>query len=160
MAQDKRDGHDSVEKEYATLGGGEGPAPEQPLPTKRLIALIAGPALAVLLFFLPAPEGMNREAWRLVALAVWMVVWWLGEAVPIPATALLPILMMPLLEGGQCRVAAIGALTKRRKVTLARCTPLGQCRYPASGVVRWGRTEAPLMIRKAVVGLDRTYCRS
>ena len=37
------------------------------------------------------------EAWRLVALAAWMVIWWLGEAVPIPATALLPIPMMPLL---------------------------------------------------------------
>lgn len=97
MAQDKRDGHDAVQNEYDVLGEGEGPAPVHPLPLKRLIALIAGPALAVLLFVLPVPEGMNPEAWRLVALAVWMVVWWLGEAVPIPATALLPIPMMPLL---------------------------------------------------------------
>jgi sodium-dependent dicarboxylate transporter 2/3/5 len=101
MVQDKPEGHDSVEKTGATLGEGEGPAPEQGLSTKRLIALIAGPALAVLLFFLPAPAGMNPEAWRLVALAGWMVVWWLGEAVPIPATALLPIPMMPLLGIGK-----------------------------------------------------------
>ena len=39
---------------------------------------------------------MPPEAWRLVAMAVWMVVWWLTEAIPIPATALLPIILMPL----------------------------------------------------------------
>ena len=87
----------TVEKEYAVLGEGEGPVPAEPVSGKRLTALIAGPALAVVLLLLPAPEGMTPEAWRLVALAVWMVIWWLGEAVPIPATALLPIPMMPLL---------------------------------------------------------------
>ncbi|MBT3905637.1 MAG: DASS family sodium-coupled anion symporter [Rhodospirillaceae bacterium] len=97
MAEDDQDGHAVVEEEYATLGIGEGPGPDESVSTKRLIALIAGPAFAVLLLFLPAPEGMKPEAWRLVALAVWMIVWWLGEAVPIPATALLPIPMMPLL---------------------------------------------------------------
>ncbi|MHA1108188.1 MAG: SLC13 family permease, partial [Alphaproteobacteria bacterium] len=94
--QEERDGHDAVEQEYAVLGEGEGPAPTQPLSRKRLITLIAGPVLAVLLLLLPAPEEMKPEAWRLVALAVWMVVWWLGESIPIPATALLPIPMMPL----------------------------------------------------------------
>ena len=96
MANDHRDGLDVVEEEYAVLGEGEGPMSTQPLPPKRLIALLAGPVLAVLLLLLPAPAGMGAEAWRLVALAVWMVVWWLGEAVPISATALLPIPMMPL----------------------------------------------------------------
>lgn len=54
--------------------------------------------MAILLLLIPGPEAMNPEAWRLVALATWMVVWWLGEAVPIPATALLPIPMMPLMD--------------------------------------------------------------
>ena len=97
MAQDKHDGHGVVEEEYGVSGEGEGSPTRQPMSRKRLVALIAGPALALVLLFLPAPEGMKPEAWRLVALAVWMVVWWLGEAVPIPATALLPIPMMPLL---------------------------------------------------------------
>ena len=35
-------------------------------------------------------------AWRLVGVTAWMVVWWLSEAVPIPATALLPIPLLPL----------------------------------------------------------------
>jgi len=98
MAQDSQQEENSdLEEEYSVLGEGEGPAPSDPIPGKRLFALIAGPALALLILMLPAPEGMKPEAWRLVALATWMVVWWLGEAVPIPATALLPIPLMPLL---------------------------------------------------------------
>lgn len=97
MTQSERDQHDLAREEDAVPDDGEEPGPPQPLPPRRLIALIAGPVLAVTLLLLPAPAEMAPEAWRLVALAVWMVVWWLGEAVPIPATALLPIPMMPLL---------------------------------------------------------------
>ena len=59
--------------------------------------ILAGPLVAILMTFLPAPEGMAPEAWRMAAIAVWMVIWWLSEAVPIPATALLPVVLMPLL---------------------------------------------------------------
>lgn len=99
MNQDqlKQQSPNPLEEEYGALGEGEGPAPVEPIPRKRLVALVAGPAAAIALALLPAPEGMALEAWRLVALAAWMVIWWLGEAVPIPATALLPIPMMPLL---------------------------------------------------------------
>ncbi len=83
---DKQDGLESA-KPDADVG----------LSSRRLGALIAGPALALALLLLPAPETMPADAWRLVALATWMVCWWLGEAVPIPVTALLPIPMMPLL---------------------------------------------------------------
>ncbi len=68
-----------------------------PVAGLRLLGLVGGPLLAGLVLVLPAPEGMPPEAWRLVAMAVWMVVWWLTEAIPIPATALLPIILMPLL---------------------------------------------------------------
>ncbi len=68
-----------------------------PVAGLRLAGLVGGPLLAGLLLVLPAPEAMPPEAWRLVAMAVWMVVWWLTEAIPIPATALLPIILMPLL---------------------------------------------------------------
>jgi len=94
-------------EEGRTLSEGEGPQTAAPLPIKRLIALVLGPALAAVIYFLPAPEGMKPEAWRLVAMAAWMVVWWLGEAVPIPATALLPIPLMPLL--GIAKISPVAA---------------------------------------------------
>jgi sodium-dependent dicarboxylate transporter 2/3/5 len=50
----------------------------------------------MLFLFNPAPENMTPEAWRSVSLATWMVIWWLGEAMPITATALLTATLMPL----------------------------------------------------------------
>lgn len=41
--------------------------------------------------------GMSAPAWRTAALAVWMALWWMTEAVPIAATALLPLVLLPLL---------------------------------------------------------------
>ena len=64
----------------------------------RLVGLLGGPIVAGLILLLAAPEGMSLSAWHLVAMACWMVIWWLTEAIPIPATALLPIVLMPLLE--------------------------------------------------------------
>ncbi|MBX3649914.1 MAG: DASS family sodium-coupled anion symporter [Burkholderiales bacterium] len=83
---------------HPAQGEGLQSAPGQPLSTRHLIVLMAGPVLTAALLMLPAPEGMTPEAWRLVALASWMIIWWIGEAVPIPATALLPIPLMPLLD--------------------------------------------------------------
>jgi sodium-dependent dicarboxylate transporter 2/3/5 len=41
--------------------------------------------------------GMSAPAWQTAALAVWMALWWMTEAVPIAATALLPLVVLPLL---------------------------------------------------------------
>jgi sodium-dependent dicarboxylate transporter 2/3/5 len=76
------------------------------MPVLRLTGLLAGPVVAVLLLFSAAPEGMSVPAWRLVAMAAWMVIWWLTEAIPIPATALLPIVLMPLLGIDKIRPVA------------------------------------------------------
>lgn len=74
-------------------GASEKPATER----WKLAPIGAGLALFVLLLFLPAPGGMPQEAWRVVALAALMVTWWITEAIPVPATALVPIVALPLL---------------------------------------------------------------
>lgn len=63
----------------------------------RQAALLLGPLLCVGFVLAPPPTGLSLEAWRLVGLVAWMVLWWTAEAVPLPVNALLPIPMMPLL---------------------------------------------------------------
>lgn len=55
---------------------------------------------------LPPPEGLALAPWRVAAVAALMAVLWLTEAVPIAATALLPLVLFPLLG-----VAPIGRVS-------------------------------------------------
>lgn len=66
-------------------------------PPWRRAALLLGPVCGLLPIFLTPPAGLAEPAWRLAGVTGWMVVWWLSEAVPIPATALLPVPLLPLL---------------------------------------------------------------
>jgi solute carrier family 13 (sodium-dependent dicarboxylate transporter), member 2/3/5 len=62
--------------------------------------------LFVLLILIEPPAGMEGEAWATAALGVFMAVWWITEAIPIAATALLPIVLIPLLGIGDVEDAA------------------------------------------------------
>lgn len=57
----------------------------------------AGPFLFALLLALPLPDGLSPQGQLVLACAGWMAVWWLSEAIPIPATSLLPLALFPLL---------------------------------------------------------------
>lgn len=63
----------------------------------RGIALALGPLFGVAPLLIPPPGMLPPEAWRLVGLTLWMATWWFSECVPIPATALLPLVWMPLV---------------------------------------------------------------
>lgn len=67
------------------------------VPLRGRIGLGLGPALAVLLFLLPRPEELSVDGQRVAAVAVLMAVWWMTEALPLAATALLPIVLFPAL---------------------------------------------------------------
>ena len=68
------------------------------LTDRRLLGLLLGPCLFILILLLPPPETMSVSAWRVVAVAVLMATWWISEAIPIAATALLPVALFPLLQ--------------------------------------------------------------
>ena len=55
-----------------------------------------GLALFILLLVLPAPAGMPLAAWRTTAIVLLMATWWMTEALPLTATALVPFLAFPL----------------------------------------------------------------
>jgi len=78
--------------------------------TKRGIGLVLGLLLFAVLLARPAPPGMTPEAARAAAVALLMATWWITEAIPIAATALLPIALYPLLGvmGGKATAKAYG----------------------------------------------------
>lgn len=63
--------------------------------TAQRIGFIVGILAFALTIILPAPAGMPREAWLVGGLVVWMAAWWMTEAIPLTATALLPFLVLP-----------------------------------------------------------------
>ena len=62
---------------------------------KRLLFQIAGPLLALLVFALMRHHGDQPAI--MAGLVAWMALWWITEAVPIPVTSILPLLLYPLL---------------------------------------------------------------
>ncbi|MBR9987451.1 MAG: anion permease, partial [Desulfosarcina sp.] len=68
--------------------------------------IVCGPLLAIACFvFLPSsyngPEGdliaLTNDGRATLAVMVWMAAWWLTEAIHISATALLPVVLFPVL---------------------------------------------------------------
>ncbi|WP_372636549.1 DASS family sodium-coupled anion symporter [Fodinibius sp.] len=62
------------------------------------LGFFAGIVVFVVLLYLPVPEGLSQEGWRTAAVASIMAVWWITEALPIAVTALLPVVLLPLLN--------------------------------------------------------------
>ncbi|MBD1223172.1 SLC13 family permease [Virgibacillus halodenitrificans] len=77
-------------------GNGNGKRSYKPAPK---IGLIAGPALFLLILLFFSPENLSKEGIAILASTSWIAVWWMTEAIPIPATSLLPIILFPLTGG-------------------------------------------------------------
>ena len=67
--------------------------------TPQLIGLFLGPLLFFLTMIFFNPEGLPPEAKAILASTIWIATWWITEAIPIPATSLLPIILFPLTGG-------------------------------------------------------------
>lgn len=76
------------------------------LSARGRVGLALGGVLFLLMLILPAPAGLDASAWRVAATGVLMATWWVTEAIPIPATALLPLALFPLLGVTDIRGAA------------------------------------------------------
>ena len=64
--------------------------------TASRIGLLLGPLAFALTAMLAPPAGMAQPAWLVAGLVVWMAAWWMTEAVPLAATAMLPFVVLPL----------------------------------------------------------------
>jgi len=70
------------------------------------IGFILGPLLFLIVLLLPSLPGMNPSTQRMAALTLLMATWWITEAIPIPATALLPLVLFPFLGIADARTTA------------------------------------------------------
>ncbi|MEP3209317.1 MAG: DASS family sodium-coupled anion symporter [Maribacter sp.] len=61
------------------------------------LGLFLGPILFLILINLPF-ELVSEQGDMVIAVAVWMVIWWITEATSISVTALLPLLLFPILK--------------------------------------------------------------
>jgi len=70
--------------------------------------LALGPGLAAAAYFLlgrfvgegSTEHALSEEARRVACVLVWMAAWWLTEAIPLSATALLPLVALPMTGTG------------------------------------------------------------
>ncbi|MFI0473251.1 SLC13 family permease [Halomonas sp. HMF6819] len=60
----------------------------------RPLSLLLGVAVSLAIFFL-LPDTLAFNARLVAAIAMLMAVWWMTEAIPIPATSLLPLVLFP-----------------------------------------------------------------
>ncbi len=63
---------------------------------RQKIGLVLGPLLFAAIMLVPTPEGLSAGGKAVGATTAWVATWWIGEAIPIPATSLLPIVLFPL----------------------------------------------------------------
>lgn len=64
----------------------------------KRVGLVLGPILFILLLTLfPNPDGLSENGKYVFAISIWMIIWWITEAIPVYATALLPLGLMPAM---------------------------------------------------------------
>ena len=66
-------------------------------PLSKRLGLIIGPLLFILLQIFQF-NLISEKADTVIAVALWMVIWWITEAVSISVTALLPLFLFPLFK--------------------------------------------------------------
>ncbi|WP_441007542.1 SLC13 family permease [Thalassobacillus devorans] len=77
----------------------EGDEPPSGFDPRQKIGLWLGPLLFLLTLLFVKPESLSAEGVAILASTLWIATWWITEAIPIPATSLLPIVLFPLTGG-------------------------------------------------------------
>ena len=96
----------------------------------RRVGLVLGPVLYLSVLLL-GQGSLQAEALAVGAVALWMACWWMTEAIPLPATALLPIVLFPA-----------SGVVPAREVTLSYGHPVIFLFLAGSGFRRGSRNRA------------------
>lgn len=76
-------------------------------PFYKKAGFILGPVFFILIFFFPI-RIISEDAQAVIAIAVWMISWWITEPISISVTALIPLLMFPLI--GIMDIASVSSM--------------------------------------------------
>ena len=91
----------------STSPGTAEPSVNRPLETYQIVGRILGPAVFVVMLATDQwQDAMNPQAWRAAAVGLWMAIWWATEAIPVPVTAFLPLVIFEPLGITTIRDAA------------------------------------------------------
>lgn len=69
----------------------------EPVPLRSRIGLVLGPLVFLFMLLFVDLDPANPLATRMAAIILLMAIWWITEAIPLAATALLPIVLFPLM---------------------------------------------------------------
>ncbi len=65
---------------------------------KKLYGMGIGLVLFVVMIINPPPGDLSQEGWYTAAIGILMAIWWVAEVIPIPVTAMLPIVLFPVFN--------------------------------------------------------------
>jgi solute carrier family 13 (sodium-dependent dicarboxylate transporter), member 2/3/5 len=63
----------------------------------KKMGFVGGPLLFFVSLFFINPTFISPGANKVIGLAIWIIVWWISEAVPISITAFLPLVLFPFM---------------------------------------------------------------
>ncbi|MCD9022047.1 SLC13 family permease [Cohnella silvisoli] len=92
---------------------GNKPSPEKKSKTEEVMKKLGIPLAviaALLLFFMPTPEGMSLEAQRAIAIFTGALILWITTPIPIYLTSIIAILLLPLVGAVEDQEVAFGTL--------------------------------------------------
>lgn len=64
---------------------------------KQAFVILTGLAVFCGILLMPVPEGLTEKGQHMLAVTILMAIWWIGEGTSLSVTALLPLVLFPLL---------------------------------------------------------------
>ncbi|SEO79386.1 SLC13 family permease [Aquisalimonas asiatica] len=66
--------------------------------SRQSVGLYLGPSVLIAGLLTGPPAGLESNEWAVALVAILMATWWISEALPLAATALVPIVLFPALD--------------------------------------------------------------
>ena len=113
----------------------------------KTFGLLAGFAVFFFMLWAGGPADLEPKAWQVLAIMALMAIWWMTEAIPVAATALVPLVAIPFMGLGTLPEAADGFTSK------AVFLPLGGF-ILGIGLQRWNLHQRIALYTVRLVGTE------